>query len=71
MMSFRGDDTSAAVNQAITHMNKRGGQEGHVVTTTNDTQRLDIFCAVISWSAILEDQIENDLRPTGCSCTIF
>lgn len=42
-----------------------------MVTTTNDTQRLDIFCTVISWSAILEDQIENDLRPTGCSCTIF
>jgi hypothetical protein len=57
---------------AVDAMNHRGGQEGHVVSTTNDTKFNELFCVVYSWSAILECQVEEQLRPTGCAgCTIF
>ena len=69
---IRSEETEDACKRAVEMMNRRGGQEGHVVTTTNDSQRQDIFCVIFSWGAILEDQIEESLRPTGCAgCTIF
>lgn len=69
---FRAEETEDVANLAVQAINKKGGQEGHVVSTTNDSQKQDIFCAVFSWGAILEAQIEEELRPTGCAgCTIF
>ena len=52
--AFRNDETSVVVNQALSCINVRGGQEGHVVTTTNDSNDDTIFAAVFSWSPILE-----------------
>ena len=67
----RDETTEGAVEKALEVINRRGGQEGHAVSTTNDSQREDIFCVVYSWSALQEAQIEENLRPTGCGCTIF
>jgi|Transcript_34098 hypothetical protein len=69
---LRGEQTSMVTKQALTIMNTRGGQEGYMVATTNDATRDDLFCMVISWQAVYEDQLEEDLRPQGCAnCTIF
>jgi len=37
MAIFRDETTGAAAKQALTHVNRRGGQEGHVVSTANDS----------------------------------
>lgn len=72
MNTFSDENTAVVVNQALSCMNARGGQEGHVVTTTNDSQKEQVFAAVFSWSPILESQLQENLRPTGCAgCTIF
>ena len=68
---FRDDSSTVVANQALSCINVRGGQEGHIVTTTNDSQTDQIFAAVFSWSPLLELQLQDDLRPTGCACTIF
>jgi len=53
-------------------MNTRGGQEGHLATTANDSVTGQILCITISWDAIKEANIEESFRPTGCAgCTIF
>ena len=70
MEIVRHEETSGAVNLALQVINRKGGQEGHVVTTTNESQVQDIFCCVISWGALHEAQLVDDLRPTDC-CTIF
>ena len=68
----RAEEVDEAARAAVSVVNATGGQEGHAVSMTNDSQKQDIFACIISWSALLEDQIEEDLRPTGCAgCTIF
>lgn len=72
MNTFRDDDTIVVINQALSCINVRGGQEGHVVTTTNDSLKEQVFACVFSWSPILESQLQENMRPTGCAgCTIF
>lgn len=66
----RGETTEAASTQALLAINERGGQEGHVVTTTNDSINQDIVAVVISWGAIWEAQLLEQMRPAGC-CSIF
>mmetsp|Transcript_26820 Transcript_26820/g.31528 ORF Transcript_26820/g.31528 Transcript_26820/m.31528 type:complete len:106 (-) Transcript_26820:305-622(-) len=69
---LRAPETSTIIARAVSTMNSRGGQEGYMVATTNDATRDDLFCMVISWQAVYEDQLEEDLRPQGCAnCTIF
>lgn len=67
----RHEQTNESVRQAVAQINQRGGQEGHVVSTTNDSRNQDIVCISYSWAAIVEHQLEEELRPTGCACTIF
>ena len=40
-------------------MNTRGGQEGHLATTANDSVTGQILCITISWDAIKEANIEK------------
>jgi len=70
MEIVRHEETNGAVHAALQVINRKGGQEGHVVSTTNDSQQQDIFCVVYSWNALYEAQLVDDLRPEGC-CTIF
>lgn len=68
----RAEDSQGAVMKALSVINRKGGQEGHVCGTANDSVQQDIVAIVISWAALLEAQIEEDLRPTGCAgCSIF
>lgn len=68
----RGRDTAQAVEQAKELINLKGGQEGWVVTTTNDSRNQDIFCVLFSWSALVEAAVEEDMRPASCGgCNIF
>lgn len=72
MSTFSDADTNVIANKALACINARGGQEGHAVTTANDSQNNEVFAAVYSWSPILEQQLVDGLRPTGCAgCTIF
>lgn len=69
---FHRSNASQAMQHALQVMNQAGGQEGHVISMANDMEQGDVFCVVYNWSAILEDQIDFDLRPKGCAdCTIF
>lgn len=70
MEIVRHEETQGAVQQALQVINRKGGQEGHCVSTTNDSQAQDIFCVVVSWNALHESQLVDDMRPTDC-CTIF
>jgi len=70
MEIVRHEETNGAVHAALQVINRKGGQEGHIVSTTNDSQQQDIFCVVYSWSALYESQLVDDLRPAEC-CTIF
>ena len=67
---LRADTTEQVVAQAVAAINAKGGQEGHVVTTTNDSGSQDIVCCVYSWGAIWEAQLLEQMRPAGC-CSIF
>lgn len=71
MAIVRDDEPEVALRKALGVINSRGGQEGHVCASTNDSQQQDTFVCVFSWSALLEDSIEEAIRPTGCQCTIF
>lgn len=71
MQIVRDATTQGCVEKTKNLMNLKGGQEGHVVTTTNDSSHQDIFCVLFSWSALFQDAIEEDLRPASCGCTIF
>ena len=51
----RADEVDQAARLAVGQINARGGQEGHTVSMTNDSQRQDIFACIFSWSALLED----------------
>jgi len=54
MSVVRGNTTEQAVQQAKEEMNMKGGQEGWVVTTTNNSEHNDIFCVLYSWNALVE-----------------
>lgn len=72
MDTFDGESNDIICPQMMEQMNRRGGQEGHVVAITNDSESGNIFGAVFSWNTILEEQIEECLRPATCAaCTIF
>lgn len=70
--TIRAEETSMLTKQACTIMNNRGGQEGYMVATTNCCRVGDLFGMVLSWQAIYEDMLEEDLRPATCAgCNIF
>ena len=72
MKIVRDDDSNVYTRKALGEVNMCSGQEGHLVSTTNDLQKGDIFCVVFHWSAILEGQIEKSLRLIGCfGCNIL
>jgi len=71
MQLVRGADTASCVKQAQELINLKGGQEGWVVTTTNDSRNQDIFCVLFGWSALVEAAVEEDMRPASCGCSIF
>lgn len=72
MEIVRHEEYKRVPDLAVAVINARGGQEGHVVTTTNDSKRNDVFGVIYSWSALEESSVQDSLRPTGCAgCTIF
>ena len=59
--------------EAKTIINKKGGQEGHMVASTNDSSNDGGVIIVLSWSSLLEGSIRESIRPASCmdNCTIF
>ena len=59
--------------EAKTIINKKGGQEGHMVASTNDSSNDGGVIIVLSWSSLLEGSIRESIRPASCmdNCTVF
>lgn len=59
--------------EAKTLINKKGGQEGHIVASTNDSSCDGGVIIVLSWSSLLESNLRESVRPASCmdNCTIF
>jgi len=71
-------DTVAGVGEwedlfvtAIEKMNGIGGQEGHMVASTNDSSNDGGFVIVLSWTGLAENNIRDVTREAGCGCSIF
>ena len=59
--------------EAQTLINKKGGQEGHMIASTNDSDNDGAVIIVLSWSSLLEGNLRESVRPASCmdNCTIF
>lgn len=59
--------------EAKAKINAKGGQEGHLVASTNDSSNDGGFVIVLSWTAVNENNLRDAVRPSGCmeQCTIF
>jgi len=71
-------DTVAGVGEwedlfvtATEKMNGIGGQEGHMVASTNDSSNDGGFVIVLSWTGLAENNIRDVTREAGCGCSIF
>ena len=60
-------------NSAKDKINVKGGQEGHMVASTNDSSNDGSVIIVISWSSLMEGNIRESTRPASCmdNCSIF
>ena len=54
-------------------INGKGGQEGHMVASTNDSSNDGGVVVIISWSSLMEGNLREVIRPASCmdNCTIF
>lgn len=80
---YSGESIETPYNEAVTHMNVKGWDQGHVVAGFNvsaaesaseDDQFYGaIKVVVFSWQRIYEEQMVDVLRPNSCmdNCTIF
>ena len=59
--------------EAKAKINAKGGQEGHIVASTNDSSNDGGVIIVLSWSSLLEGNLREVTRPASCmdNCTIF
>lgn len=59
--------------EAKAKINAKGGQEGHIVASTNDSSNDGGVIIVLSWSSLLEGNLREVIRPASCmdNCTIF
>ncbi len=70
---IKSSETSAD-EPAAACINKCGAENGHIVAEANRTLPNgddDIIRVVISWQRLLQDNLQEQMRPTGCSCAIF
>jgi len=69
---FRENGWKELDEEVLASINSIGGQEGHVVASANVTYNdaNEVFSVLISWNALYEHQLEEQLRPSGC-CTLF
>merc|ERR1712232_1020480 len=67
------EDWQEIFEKAKGKINEKGGQEGHMVSTTNDSSTDGGVAIVISWSSLMEGNLREAIRPAGCmdNCTIF
>merc|ERR1712113_71191 len=58
---------------AAKQINKKGGQEGHLVTSTNNSGNDGGVVVVFSWTSLMERGLREAIRPATCmeQCTIF
>lgn len=68
-----GEDSEDMFKAAQSHINTKGGQEGHLVASANDSSNDGFVIIVLSWTANMEGNIREAVRPVGCmdNCTIF
>ena len=60
-------------NEAKAKINEKGGQEGHLVASTNDSSNDGGVIIVLSWATSKEETLKEVMRPAdgGCGCAIF
>lgn len=80
---YSGESIETPYNEAVTHMNVKGWDEGHVVAGFNvsaaeSASEDDQFygatkVVVFSWGRTYEHNLEDVIRPSSCmaNCTIF
>ena len=59
--------------EAKAKINLKGGQEGHIVASTNDSSNDGGVIIILSWSSLMEMNIQETVRPASCmdNCSIF
>lgn len=62
------EDLFAAATEKV---NAIGGQEGHMVASTNDSSNDGGFIVILSWTGLAENNIRDVTREAGCGCSIF
>jgi len=63
----------AMFDEAKGKINGKGGQEGHLVASCNDSSNDGGVVIVLSWGYLFQDNMKELTRPSGCmeQCTIF
>ena len=62
------EDLFAAATEKV---NAIGGQEGHMIASTNDSSNDGGFIVILSWTGLAENNIREVTREAGCGCSIF
>ena len=60
-------------NEAKSKINALGGEEGHMVASTNDSSNDGGVIIVLSWMSLVEGNLGEAIRPSSCmdNCAIF
>ena len=58
-------------DEALEKINAIGGQEGHMVASTNDSSNDGGCVIVLSWTGLAENNLREVTREAGCGCSIF
>ena len=71
VVAYSADEWDKLFEDTVEKINKVGGQEGHMVASTNDSSNDGGCILILTWTGLAENNLREVTREAGCGCSIF